>query len=199
MGEGSVRMFFNVLMDTGLHVPTATIGLVMGTAQLLPIGVALALPLLLARWGTGYTLLGGIVALAACLLPVRLGRADGDAGRWLGRLGGGADQRRLPGPGGDNDRAGYSARHVWPGDRDRALAHEQPGRRHVGPGVWLVGRGRRGRGADRGLWFWRLVFDRRAGSADGGGPAAGLSAAGSQAQGGAGVGIRSARPRTGSD
>jgi hypothetical protein len=77
MGEGTVRMFFNVLMDTGLHVPTATIGLVMGTAQLLPIGVALALPLLLARWGTGYTLLGGIVALAACLIPFALGAQMG--------------------------------------------------------------------------------------------------------------------------
>ncbi len=77
MGEGTVRMFFNVLMDTGLHVPTATIGLVMGTAQLLPIGVALALPLLLARWGTGYTLLRGIVALAACLFPFAFGAQIG--------------------------------------------------------------------------------------------------------------------------
>ncbi len=85
MGEGSVRMFFNVLMDTGLHVPTATIGLVMGTAQLLPIGVALALPLLLARWGTGYTLLGGIVALAACLFPFALGAQMGtQADGWVG-------------------------------------------------------------------------------------------------------------------
>jgi hypothetical protein len=73
VGEGTVRMFFNVLMDTGLHVPTATIGLVMGAAQLLPILVALALPLLLARWGTGHTLLRGIVALAACLVPFALG------------------------------------------------------------------------------------------------------------------------------
>jgi hypothetical protein len=52
-GEGTVRMFFNVLMDTQLHVPTATIGIVMGAAQLLPILVALALPLLLLRLGTG--------------------------------------------------------------------------------------------------------------------------------------------------
>ncbi|MFN8466377.1 MAG: MFS transporter [Caldilineaceae bacterium] len=85
VGEGSVRMFFNVLMDTGLHVPTATIGLVMGTAQLLPIGVALALPLLLGRWGTGYTLLRGIFALAACLCPFALGaRVGTQADGWLG-------------------------------------------------------------------------------------------------------------------
>jgi MFS family permease len=76
-GEGTVRMFFNVLMDTQLHVPTATIGIVMGAAQLLPILVALALPLLLMRLGTGYTLLGGIVALAACLFPFALGAQMG--------------------------------------------------------------------------------------------------------------------------
>ena len=85
VGEGSVRMFFNVLMDTKLHVPTATIGLVMGTAQLLPIGVALALPLLLARWGTGYTLLRAMVALAACLFPFALAAQMGtQAAGWIG-------------------------------------------------------------------------------------------------------------------
>lgn len=73
MSEGSVRTFFNVLLDRGLGAPTATIGLVMGAAQLLPIVVALAVPFLLARWGTGYTLLAGILALAACLVPFALG------------------------------------------------------------------------------------------------------------------------------
>jgi hypothetical protein len=72
-GEGTVRSFFNVLLDTTLEVPTATIGLTMGAAQLLPILVALPLPLMLTRWGPGYTLLGGIVALAACLVPLALG------------------------------------------------------------------------------------------------------------------------------
>lgn len=140
MGEGSVRMFFNVLMDTGLQVPTATIGLVMGE-QLLPIAVALALPLLLARWGTGYTLLGGAFALAACLCPFALGaqmgmQTDGWVGWAVGLI-----QRRLPGLGGDNDRAGYP-RHVWPGDRNL----------HAG------GRGRRARPC----WAWRLACRWRA-------------------------------------
>jgi hypothetical protein len=88
MGEGAIRMFFNVLMDTGLHVATPTIGLVMGSAQLLPIVVALALPLLLVRWGTGYTLLGGMVALGACLFPLALGAQWGqqDSGMGAGRI-----------------------------------------------------------------------------------------------------------------
>ena len=77
MSEGSVRTFFNVLLDKGLGAPTATIGLVMGAAQLLPIVVALAVPLLLTRWGAGYSLLAGILALAACLVPFALGAQRG--------------------------------------------------------------------------------------------------------------------------
>ena len=77
MSEGSVRTFFNVLLDQSLGAPTATIGVVMGAAQLLPIAVALAVPFLLARWGTGYTLLAGILALVACLVPFALGAQNG--------------------------------------------------------------------------------------------------------------------------
>jgi MFS family permease len=73
LGEGAVRMFFNVLMDRGLHLSTAAIGFMIGAAHLLPIIVALALPLLLARWGTGHALLRGIVVLAACLALFALG------------------------------------------------------------------------------------------------------------------------------
>ena len=73
IGEGTIRNFFNVLLDTQLHVPPTTIGFVMGAAQLLPILVALPLPLLLLRWGPGYTLLGGFVALSACLVPFAFG------------------------------------------------------------------------------------------------------------------------------
>jgi MFS family permease len=72
MGEGAVRTFFNVFLDMQLNVLPATIGFVMGVAQLLPIAVALALPLLMLRWGTGYTLLGAILMLAACLVPIAL-------------------------------------------------------------------------------------------------------------------------------
>jgi MFS family permease len=72
MGEGSIRTFYNVYLDAHLNVPPATIGLVMGLAQLLPIAAALALPLLMVRWGTGHTLLLGILESAACLVPIAL-------------------------------------------------------------------------------------------------------------------------------
>lgn len=71
--EGSVRTFFNVLLDTSLHVDPGTIGLIMGAAQVIPILVALAVPLLFIRWGAGYTLLFAILVLAGCLLPSVLG------------------------------------------------------------------------------------------------------------------------------
>jgi MFS family permease len=73
IGEGTVRTFFNVLLDAGLRIPPASIGMVMGIGQLLPIAVALVVPLLLTRWGTGYTLLAGIAVLAACLVPFAFG------------------------------------------------------------------------------------------------------------------------------
>jgi predicted MFS family arabinose efflux permease len=68
VGEGAIRTFFNVFMDTALHVAPAAIGTVMGVAQILPIAVALSLPLLMARWGTGKTFIGATLAMAFCLL-----------------------------------------------------------------------------------------------------------------------------------
>jgi MFS family permease len=70
IGEGAVRTFFNVYLDTRLGVAPATIGLVMGVAQLLPIAVALSVPLLMARWGVGYTLVWGIAGITVCLLLI---------------------------------------------------------------------------------------------------------------------------------
>ena len=72
IGEGAIRTFYNVYLDSHLNVAPATIGLVMGVAQLLPIAVALALPLLMVRWGTGYTMLAAILASAICLVPIAL-------------------------------------------------------------------------------------------------------------------------------
>ncbi len=83
MSEGSVRTFFNVLLDQGLGTSTADIGFIMGAAQLLPIAVALAVPLLLSRWGTGYTLLAGILALAACLIPFAIGAQNSSQAQTL--------------------------------------------------------------------------------------------------------------------
>jgi MFS family permease len=67
VGEGAVRTFFNVFMDTALHVSPAAIGTVMGVAQILPIAVALSLPLLMARWGTSKTFIRANLAMAVCL------------------------------------------------------------------------------------------------------------------------------------
>ena len=70
IGEGTVRTFFNVYLDTSLAVPTAQIGIVMGTAQLLPILAALSTPLLMQRWGTGYTLVAATLGIGLFLLPL---------------------------------------------------------------------------------------------------------------------------------
>jgi MFS family permease len=72
VGEGAMRTFYNVFLDAQLGVPPATIGLVMGVGQLLPIAAALALPLLLTRWGTGNTLLVMILASGVFLIPLAL-------------------------------------------------------------------------------------------------------------------------------
>ncbi len=72
-GEGAARIFFNVYLDSGLGVPPAEIGSIMGVAQLLPIVAALSVPLLLARWGTGYTLLFANVGVGLLLVPFVLG------------------------------------------------------------------------------------------------------------------------------
>ncbi|MCC6453906.1 MAG: hypothetical protein IT328_03080 [Caldilineaceae bacterium] len=55
-GEGTIRAFFNVYLDTNLQVPTSRIGVVMGMGQFLPIVSSLAAPLMMARWGTGRTI-----------------------------------------------------------------------------------------------------------------------------------------------
>jgi MFS family permease len=68
--EGAVTTFFNVYMDSGLHVSTATIGILIAAGQLVAIPAALAAPLLVKRWGSFRTLLGvasGLV-LATLLL-----------------------------------------------------------------------------------------------------------------------------------
>jgi MFS family permease len=69
-GEGAVRAFFNVYLDTRLAVPPAQIGTIMGVAQLLPIAAALSTPLLIGRLGTGYALVVAILGIGVCLLPL---------------------------------------------------------------------------------------------------------------------------------
>lgn len=69
-GEGAVRAFFNVYLDTDLDVAPELIGAIMGGAQLLPVAAALATPRLLARWGTPGTLAFGSLGVLAALLPL---------------------------------------------------------------------------------------------------------------------------------
>lgn len=70
IGEGTVRTFFNVYLDRGLGVSPAIIGSIMGLAQLLPVGAALVLPFVVARWGTGYALAAGLVGAGIFLVPL---------------------------------------------------------------------------------------------------------------------------------
>jgi MFS family permease len=70
IGEGAVRAFFNVYLDTRLAVPPAQIGTIMGVAQLLPSIAALSVPVLIARTGTGYALVVAILGIGVCLLPL---------------------------------------------------------------------------------------------------------------------------------
>jgi MFS family permease len=67
-GEGAARSFFNLYLDSELHVPTAQIGAAMGIAQLLPVGIALIAPLLLARLGNGMALAAATFAAALCIV-----------------------------------------------------------------------------------------------------------------------------------
>jgi MFS family permease len=92
IGEGTVRTFFNVLLDTGFGVAPASIGLIMGAAQVLPFVVALAVPLLLTRWGAGRTLFAGLLGLVLCLMLFAAGsyfgvRVPGSVGTALGIIG----------------------------------------------------------------------------------------------------------------
>ena len=65
-GEGTLRAFFNVYLDTRLAIPPAQIGATMGLAQLLPIAASLTVPGLLARFGTAGTLtLASVVAVCS--------------------------------------------------------------------------------------------------------------------------------------
>lgn len=69
-GEGVLRAFFNVYLDTRMAATPAQIGLTMGLAQLPPIAAALAVPALINRVGTALTLTGASLVAAAGLLAL---------------------------------------------------------------------------------------------------------------------------------
>lgn len=68
LSGGALRTFFNVYLDSGLGMTPSTIGSVLGLAQLLPIGAALAVPLLARRLGIGYAVLASLAASALFLV-----------------------------------------------------------------------------------------------------------------------------------
>ena len=71
-GRGAVMTFFNVYMDTSLHVSTELIGTLSAAAQLLSVPAALAAPLVVARWGQGRTVFLGSLGIALSVLPLAL-------------------------------------------------------------------------------------------------------------------------------
>ena len=70
--EGSARTFFNVYLDAGLGAPTPLIGALTATGQLLSGPVALAAPLLMARYGVSRTYLLGSAGAVLGLMPLAL-------------------------------------------------------------------------------------------------------------------------------
>jgi MFS family permease len=71
-GEGSVRTFFNVYLDTKLGESTALIAILSAGGQLLAIPAALATPMLIKVFNLRRTLIMGILGMACSLLPLAL-------------------------------------------------------------------------------------------------------------------------------
>ena len=71
-GEGCVRAFFNIYLDQGLRLPTAPIGLIYGSSQLLPVLAALAAPKLLNRWGASRVLALTSAGASLATLPLAM-------------------------------------------------------------------------------------------------------------------------------
>jgi predicted MFS family arabinose efflux permease len=71
-GWATCQAFCNAYMDTDLQLPTATIGLITGSGQLLAILASLLTPRLTRRWGNALTLALVTVGTALFLLPMAL-------------------------------------------------------------------------------------------------------------------------------
>jgi predicted MFS family arabinose efflux permease len=70
-GQWIMRIFFNVYLDAELHTSTALIGGLAAVSQLLGV-VALAAPLVMARWGKIRTISWGTLGSACAFLPLIL-------------------------------------------------------------------------------------------------------------------------------
>jgi len=71
-GEGAARNFLNIYLDESLHMPTAHIGLLLASGQLVAVPMALLMPALGARWSVGKVYTMGTVGMGLSLLPLAL-------------------------------------------------------------------------------------------------------------------------------
>jgi MFS family permease len=67
VGEGTMRVFYNVYLDTQLNVPVARIGTIMSIAQLVPILSSMFAPALIVFRGSGPAVVVATLLYAACL------------------------------------------------------------------------------------------------------------------------------------
>jgi MFS family permease len=70
MGDGALRAFYNIYLDTSLGVETAQIGTLMGFSQLLPVATALLTPWFIRLWGLRSTLIFASILTSASLLLI---------------------------------------------------------------------------------------------------------------------------------
>lgn len=71
-GTGTSRTFFNVYLEDGLRMSTATIGIIFAAIQLASVPASLAMPLLAQRWGTYRTVVWTSLGSAISMLPLAL-------------------------------------------------------------------------------------------------------------------------------
>lgn len=71
-GMATVIVYFNVYMDTQLHISTGVIGAIAAIGRFIGIPAALFVPTLINRWGKVNVIIWGSMASAAFLLPIAL-------------------------------------------------------------------------------------------------------------------------------
>jgi predicted MFS family arabinose efflux permease len=69
-GESLVRPFYNLYLDSNVSMPLASIGVVFGIAQMLPIVSTLLVPSLLKRLGATWAMIATSIANALCFLAM---------------------------------------------------------------------------------------------------------------------------------
>lgn len=69
-GSATVVVYFNVYMDTELHISIGIIGLIAAVGRFAGVIAALSVPRLVRRFGNNAVIIGGALATAACMLPL---------------------------------------------------------------------------------------------------------------------------------